>query len=201
MEGTDWGAALIGLAGVILGWGLTTFTESWNETRRSKRYREVLYLDLKDTHSKILTRELACEASLKEYVETRRVMSSPSQIDHRLFDRYFAEAASVMTEDERIAFAAIYEKIDSYNYKMDELQRNNDLVSSDPQRREDRKRVVLEVLLAAYAETKIISAQLMLMLEQRERLNLRSDFDRDAKLKKDVDQLCLDWATKIRAVG
>lgn len=195
----DWIGPVFGLVGVVLGWVLSVATESIATRRKMKRYYKALYLELQDAHSKILTRAQAAEQALQTFCDSGSLQSGPIVVTQPIFDAHFADAAYLMTEDERLGFTSIYETMRWFNKRVTDLHDALDVSGVRSHERSDRARVVTATLLTLYGGARELSALMTPLLihrksfEMRGQRNIESIAAESARIHIAVE----DWARRL----
>jgi hypothetical protein len=96
------------LVGVGVGWILGLSTEWWRQNRRAQRYREAIYIELRDVHSTVKTRIEIMKQMLTSYITEGNIKSFIADIKYYIFQSHFAEISLRFTESERLALVHIY---------------------------------------------------------------------------------------------
>ena len=107
--------ALIGLAGVLIGWLLALLTDLVRQTRRMRRLRAALLNEMRESRMWLLRNQ----SNLMEMAQLLRLRATPQvgpmTVPTHIYDTNYAEIAASLGRHERVSYNSIYANIGQLN--------------------------------------------------------------------------------------
>jgi hypothetical protein len=161
------------LVGVILGWILGQGTELWRQHYRARRYKNEIYIELRDIHSVVKTRAILLMHLLQKFVREGVFDEYPQDIAYFIFKSRYPEISLRFSESERLALVTIYGAVDALNANFSLIRASWDTMGSDADETRENLRKAVQIAQGTYINARILDAMIGQLLRDKHKYDIR----------------------------
>ncbi len=164
----------LGIIGVIIGWGLSQFTDLLKIKLRRRKLKRALYQELAETGRWLATAKHVQEKSIQLSAHKALPEELQVPIPIHIYDNYFHELSIYLSEPERVAFNSIYSRVKRINSDAEILNSLFRACVNDKSQLEEFFTVLTQVYLQTTVSLKLASQ----LIDRRRRVDIDQDTDK-----------------------